>query len=285
MNNFDEINNFFMNKLIWKVLMRWKNWGDFKGQDLMNFREEDWSKIKTLFMNSQPEFRIYRMKLIVMNDSRDFQHAESVRSGQSHVSRYLGMPSRNNGPPSIWGHTWKIRKDFCKSNGVFFSTLSARIASMEFIDRRAAPFIHSGEKWKARTKSRSEMSASQDRQPEVHSTLMREDSQRIMGKDQQRLQISDPYFDRFPNPATFVCWKVRFKIEVCICSHIPTDECCGSKKWSWLIQWLIGDFGHLLVVFQCRILKYLMRGLLRHWTESSIIPSSKGESVWRNKKP
>ena len=26
-----------------------------------------------------------------------------------------------------------------------------------------------------------------------------------------------------------------------------------------------------------------MRGLLRHWTKSSIIPSSKGESVWRNK--
>ena len=28
-----------------------------------------------------------------------------------------------------------------------------------------------------------------------------------------------------------------------------------------------------------------MRGLLRHWTKSSIIPSSKGESVWRNKRP
>ena len=54
-----------------------------------------------------------------MNDSRDFKDAESVRSGNSHVtsqhvsfpphpipggmlSRSLGMPSRNNGPPSIW---------------------------------------------------------------------------------------------------------------------------------------------------------------------------------------
>ena len=54
-----------------------------------------------------------------MNDSRDFQDAESVRSGQSHVtsqpvfcpplpdpggmlSRSLGMPSRREGPPSIW---------------------------------------------------------------------------------------------------------------------------------------------------------------------------------------
>ena len=54
-----------------------------------------------------------------MNDSRDFKDAESARSGQSHVtsqpaffppvrdpggmlSRSLGMPSRNSGPPSIW---------------------------------------------------------------------------------------------------------------------------------------------------------------------------------------
>ena len=53
-----------------------------------------------------------------MNDSRDFQDAESLRSGQSHVtsqpvffpphpnpggmlSRSLVMPSRNNGPPSM----------------------------------------------------------------------------------------------------------------------------------------------------------------------------------------
>ena len=54
-----------------------------------------------------------------MNDSRDFHDAEPVRSGHSHVtsqpvsftphpvsggilSRSVGMPSRNNGPPSIW---------------------------------------------------------------------------------------------------------------------------------------------------------------------------------------
>ena len=54
-----------------------------------------------------------------MSDSRDFQDAESVRSGNSHVtsqpvsfpphpipggmqSRSFGMPSRREGPPSIW---------------------------------------------------------------------------------------------------------------------------------------------------------------------------------------
>ena len=58
-------------------------------------------------------------KIYCMNDSRDIQDAESVRSGHSHVtsqpvyfpphpilegmlSRSFGMPSRRDGPPSIW---------------------------------------------------------------------------------------------------------------------------------------------------------------------------------------
>ena len=41
--------------------------------------------------------------------------------------------------------------------------------------------------------------------------------------DQQRLQISDLHFDKFRTPATFACWKIRFKIEVCTCSQFPTE--------------------------------------------------------------
>ena len=98
-----------------------------------------------------------------MNDSKDFQDAESVRSGNSHVtSRPVSFPphpipegmlrnsfitpSRRDGPPSILGHTWFFGTRFCKSRCVFISTLSSRIASMEFVNRRAALFVHSGEK-------------------------------------------------------------------------------------------------------------------------------------------
>ena len=35
------------------------------------------------------------------------------------------------------------------------------------------------------------------------------DSSKIYGADQQRLQISDLHFDKFPTPATFACWKMR----------------------------------------------------------------------------
>ena len=82
-----------------------------------------------------------------MNDSRDFQDAESIRSGNSHVtsqpvsfpphpiSWWNAKPFYRNAEPQRWaakhlGHTWKIRKRFCKSSRVFFSTLSARVKSL-----------------------------------------------------------------------------------------------------------------------------------------------------------
>ena len=63
-----------------------------------------------------------------MSDSRDFQDAESARSGQSHVtsqpvffprqpdlggmqSRFLGMPSRNNGR-QVFGTRMVYRETF-----------------------------------------------------------------------------------------------------------------------------------------------------------------------------
>ena len=98
-----------------------------------------------------------------MNDSKDVQDAESIRSGNSHVtsqlvsfpphpipggmlSRSVGMPSRRGGPPSIWNTHGISGNVFCKSSCVFFSTLPAGIESMEFRKRRTASFIHSGEK-------------------------------------------------------------------------------------------------------------------------------------------
>ena len=50
------------------------------------------------------------------------------------------------------------------------------------------------------------------------------------GADQQRLQISDLHFDKFPNPATFACWKLRFKTEVCTCSQFPTEAMLWIKE-------------------------------------------------------
>ena len=103
----------------------------------------------------------FQNEINCMNDSKDYEDAESIRSGNSHVtsqpvsfpphpipegmlSLSIEMPSRREVPPSIWDTTWYIGKRFCKSRCVIFSTLSAGIVSVEFIVRRAASFIHSG---------------------------------------------------------------------------------------------------------------------------------------------
>ena len=98
-----------------------------------------------------------------MSDSREFQDAESVRSGHSHVtSRPVSFPPhpilegmsrhsfvsprRREGPPSIWDTHGKSGNVFGKSTCIFISSLSSRIESMEFVSRGTAPFIYSGEK-------------------------------------------------------------------------------------------------------------------------------------------
>ena len=56
------------------------------------------------------------------------------------------------------------------------------------------------------------------------------DSSKNYVADQQRLQISDLHFDKFPTPATFACWKIRFKTEVCTCSQFPTEAMHWIKE-------------------------------------------------------
>ena len=89
------------------------------------------------------------------------------------------------------------------------------------------------------------------------------DSSRNYGADQQRLQISDLHFDKFPTPATFACWKMRFKTEVCTCSQFPTEAMQWIKEVEMVdsvdeLRSSSSTRGH-----QCRILKYSMRGLLQ----------------------
>ena len=56
------------------------------------------------------------------------------------------------------------------------------------------------------------------------------DSKKNYGADQQRLHILDLHFDTFPTPATFACWKMRFKTEECTCSQFPTEAMQWIKE-------------------------------------------------------
>ena len=56
------------------------------------------------------------------------------------------------------------------------------------------------------------------------------DSSKNFGADQQRLQNSHLHFDKFHTLATFACWKIRFKTEVCTCSQFPTEAVHWIKE-------------------------------------------------------
>ena len=53
---------------------------------------------------------------------------------------------------------------------------------------------------------------------------------KIMGQTNNDGRISDLHFDKFTTPATFACWKISFKTEVCTCSQFPTEAVQWIKE-------------------------------------------------------
>ena len=180
-----------------------------------------------------------------LNDSEDFQDAESVRSGNSHVtSQPMSFPKHpipegmlrpsfvsprpKEGPPSIWDTHGISEKLFCKSTCIFISSLSSRIESMEFVNRGAA---HTSTVEKSeRPEPNQDLRCKSGPSAKNSVIFSGGNSSKSYGADQQRLQISDLHFDKFPTPATFACWKTRFKTEVCTCSQFPTEAMQWIKE-------------------------------------------------------
>ena len=146
------------------------------------------------------------------------------------LSRSVGMPSRKNGPPSIWDTHGKSGNVFCKSNSVFFSTLSAQVESMEFSYIRTNSLITGRGKSENQTPVQDQRCQSG---PSARNSVIHSEGgfSNNYGAD-QRLQISDLHFDKFPTPATFACWKIRFKTRgtVCTCSQFPTEAMQWIKE-------------------------------------------------------
>ena len=71
--------------------------------------------------------------------------------------------------------------------------------------------------------------ASQDRQPEIESSLVREDFQRIVVQTNNDCRFRILILTNSPTSATFACWKIRFKTEVCTCSPFLTEAMLWIK--------------------------------------------------------
>ena len=180
-----------------------------------------------------------------MSDSKDFQDAESIRSGNSRVtSRPVSFsphpipegllrpsfvsPRRKEGPPSIW--------DTPGISGNVFANPHAS---------SSAPYPQELNPWGTTVEEPLHMSTAEKSEgPEQNQDLRCQsgpsandsvifsggDSSKNYEADQQRLQISDLHFDKFSTPAAFACWKIRFRTEVCTCSQFPTEAMQWIKE-------------------------------------------------------
>ena len=178
-----------------------------------------------------------------MNDSKDFQDAESVRSGNSHVTSQPGVfpklegllrPSfisqrQTDGPPNIW--------DTSGISGNVFAHPQASSSApypQEFNStwkKTIEEPIHMSTAEKSGRPERDQLLRCQSGPSAKDSVIFSGgDYSKNYGADQQRLQISDLHFDKFPTPATFACWKIRFKTEVCTCSQFPTEAMQWIKE-------------------------------------------------------
>ena len=158
-----------------------------------------------------------------------FKDAESVRSVLSHVpsqpallppfrdpggmlSRSVGMLSRNGKPPDIW--------DTHGFSGNF--SVNPTASSSSSFPGRFNPWISNVSEHTSPHVTSERQTPDTALDPRCKSGSARNSFDpsegrfsKNYGADQQRLQISDLHFDKFPNPATFACWKIRFKTEVC----------------------------------------------------------------------
>ena len=50
------------------------------------------------------------------------------------------------------------------------------------------------------------------------------------GADQQRLQIPDLHFDKFPTPTTFACWEIRFRNRGMYLFTISYGSCAVDQR-------------------------------------------------------
>ena len=112
------------------------------------------------------------------------------------------------------------------------------------------------------------------------------DSSKNYGTDQQRLQISDLHFDEFPAPATFACWQIWFKTEVCTCSQFPTEAMQWIKEVELVdsvdkLRYSTSTRGISMPNFE--VLDARIASALNKIIHNSEF--NKGKSVWRNKKP
>ena len=196
-----------------------------------------------------------------MNDSREFQEVESNHSGRlSHVSSQpaaipssRSMLSRDKRLPLDTWNTSGLQETFLVIK--FLHLIHPEIILKEFTLYDTKRYsISSTSDWHrtsfAREEERIEGTIPMPtfaRRPSTMSSLFPVDIRQNSLFGQQRQQISELQFDKFPTTSTFLSWKIRLKTKWLLVLIFFRRPWYGSKKWD---GWFIGRIEVLMI--NCR---------------------------------
>ena len=221
-------------------LIKMKELQKFQNSTFDAFTRQKFIEDQKTIMELSGRLQELQNEVNCMNDSKDFQDAESVRSGNSHVTSQPGVFPKHHpfegllrpsfisqrqidGPPHIWDISGNVFAHPQASSSAPY-LLELNSTWRETIEEP----IHMSTAEKSGRPERDQDLRCQSGPSAKDSVIFSGgDYSKNYGADQQRLQISDRHFDKFPTPATYACWKIRFKTEVCTCSQFPT----GTMQW------------------------------------------------------
>ena len=265
----------------------------------MSSPDRSWSRIRRL-MELSGRLQELQNEVNCMNDSKDFQDAESVRSGNSHVTSQPGVfpkhppvkgmlrpsfvsPRQTDGLPNIWD-TSGISGNVFANPQASSSAPCPQGLNSTWKKTIEEPIHMSTAEKSGRPKRDQDLRCQSGPSAKDSVIFSGGDYSKNYGADQQRLQISDLHFDKFPTPATFACWKIRFKTEVCTCSQFPTE----AMQWIKEVE-LVDSVDELRSSSSIRgismpnfeVLDARIASVLNKIIHNS---QFKGKSVWRNKR-
>ena len=185
-----------------------------------------------------------------MNDSKNFMDGESTCSGNPHVTSPPGLFLRHpplegllkpafisqrqdEEPPNIWDTSGRSGNVFAHPQASSSAPYSQELNSSKWNTWRKTteePIHMSIAEKSGRPKQDSDLRCQSGPSAKNSVLCSGGDASKNYGADQQRLQISDLHFDKFPTPATFACWKIKFKTEVCTCSQFHTEAMQWIKE-------------------------------------------------------
>ena len=180
-------------------LIKMKELQKFQNSTFDEFTKQKFIEDQKIIMELSGRLQELKNEVNCMNDSKDFQDAESIRSGNSHVTSQPGLFPKHPIPEGL------LRPSFVsprrkKGRQAFGIHMLYRETFLQIHMLPLQLLMSTAEK-SDRPEQNQDLRCQSGPSAEDSVIFSRGDSSKSYGADQQRLQISDLHFDKFPSLA------------------------------------------------------------------------------------